>query len=104
VFGDHYKLLPINLRDIQKLDTIIALAIWILSLVNFCSFLLKYKKTKGCNVFERSLLGGCISCILIVCESFASSSNKLLFIKRKHKASFYQLKSCELLFASNYAI
>jgi tRNA wybutosine-synthesizing protein 4 len=26
VLGDHYKLLPIDLRDIQKLDDVIALA------------------------------------------------------------------------------
>jgi hypothetical protein len=32
----------------------------------------------------RLLLGGFISCILIVCDGFASSSNKLLFIKRKY--------------------
>jgi hypothetical protein len=104
VLGDHYKLLPIDLCDIQKLDNIIALAIWIPGLVNSRSFLLKYKKARGCNVCERSLLGGCISCILIICEGFASSSNKLLFIKRKHKASFCQLKQSKLLFASNHAI
>ena len=60
MLGDHYKLLPIDLRDIQKLDDIIALAdmdprfsqfpfflikillIWIACLVNSLSFLLKF--------------------------------------------------------------